>query len=42
MSKEKIKIIEQELLEKSLHPSRVGKWLDYHLDNGGQIYDFEY
>ena len=42
MSKERTKIIEQELMTKALHPSTVSKWLDYHIENGGDICDFEY
>ena len=42
MSKERTKIIEKELMIKALHPSRVSKWLDYYIENGGDICDFEY
>ena len=42
MSKERTKIIEQELMTKALHPYTVSKWLDYHIENGGDICDFEY
>jgi len=42
MSKVRTKIIEKELIIKALHPSRISKWLDYHLANGENIYDFEY
>ena len=42
MSKERTKLIEQELLSKALHPSRISKYLDYYLENGGDIWDFEY
>ena len=42
MSKERTKIIEYELMIKALHPSKVSKWLDYHIKNGGDIWDFEY
>ena len=42
MSKVRTKIIEKDLIIKALHPSRISKWLDYHLTNGGNIYDFEY
>ena len=38
----KMKIIETELLEKALHPSRISNWLDQHLINGKDICDFEY
>lgn len=41
MSKERTKIIYSNLLEKTLHPSRVEKMLNYHLDNGGSFDDFE-
>ncbi len=41
MSKERSKIIYNELTEKAFHPSRVSKWLDYHCENGGTIEDFE-
>jgi len=27
---------------KALHPSRVSKWLDYHIENGGTTWNFEY
>ena len=30
-----------ELMEKALHPSRYGKWLDYHMANGGKVENFE-
>jgi hypothetical protein len=42
MSKTRTKIIKQELITKALHPSRISKWLDYHLENGKDISDFEY
>ena len=42
MSKEKTKIIEQELISKALHPSRISKWLEYHIENGGTTWNFEY
>ncbi len=42
MSKIRIRVIEKELLEKSLHPSRISKWLDYHIQQGKDICDFEY
>ena len=42
MSKERTKLIEQELLSKALHPSRISKYLDYYLENGGDFCDFEY
>ena len=42
MSKERTKLIEQELLSKALHPSKVSKWLEYHIENGGTTWNFEY
>jgi hypothetical protein len=42
MSRQRTNIIAQELMTKALHPSRVSKWLDYHLKNGYDITDFEY
>jgi hypothetical protein len=42
MSKQRTQLIERELIAKALHPSRVSKWLDYHLENGYDIYDFDY
>ena len=42
MSKQRTKIIEKELIAKALHPSRISKWLNYHLENGKDISDFEY
>ena len=42
MSKERTKIIEQELISKALHPYRINKWLDYHIENGGDICNFEF
>ena len=42
MSKHRTKIIEPELLAKALHPSRVSKWLEYHIDQGYDICNFEY
>ena len=36
------KIIEYELMTKALHPSRISKWLEYHIENGGDICNFEY
>jgi len=41
LSKERSKIIYNELLEKAFHPSRVSRWLDYHCENGGTPEDFE-
>jgi len=41
-SEERTTLIYHELLAKALHPDRVSKWLDYHLDNGGDICDFEF
>ena len=42
ISKERTKIIEHELISNALHPSKVSKWLSYHIENGGDICDFEY
>jgi hypothetical protein len=42
MSKERMRIIEQELFAKALHPSRVSQWLDAFLATGGNIWDFIY
>ena len=42
MSKQRTKIIESQLIAKALHPSIISKWLDYHLENGKDIYDFVY
>ena len=41
MSKQRTKIIEHELISKALQPSRINKWLDYHLENGEDICNFE-
>jgi hypothetical protein len=41
MSKVRTRNIYSELLSKALHPSRVEKWLDYHIENGGDIEDFD-
>jgi hypothetical protein len=37
MSKIRSKIIYEELISKAFHPSRVEKWLDYHLKEGRNI-----
>ena len=42
MSINRSKTIYIELISKAFHPSRVSKWLDYHLDNGGEISTFDY
>jgi hypothetical protein len=42
MNIKRSKTIYIELISKAFHPSRVSKWLDYHLDNGGDISTFEY
>jgi hypothetical protein len=42
MSKERTKIIEQELIAKALHPVRVGLWLDAYLLQGNPLHEFEY
>jgi hypothetical protein len=39
-SKERTTFIYHELLAKALHPDKVSKWLDYHLDNGGDLGNF--
>ena len=41
MSINRIKLIYYELIEKMVHPSRVEKWLDYYIENGGNISDFQ-
>ena len=41
-SKERTELIYDELLSVALHPDRVSKWLDNHLDNGGYLDDFEF
>ncbi len=41
MSKARTKLLQDELMEKAFHPSRVSKWLDYHCENGGDVVDFE-
>jgi hypothetical protein len=40
MSKVRVNHFYTELMEKTLHPSRVRKWLDYHCENGGDIDGF--
>ena len=35
------KIIYTELISKALHPTRISKWLDYHLEQGYDITSFE-
>jgi len=42
MSKVRTRIIHDELLAKTLHPSKIETWLEHHLLNGGKIDDFEY
>ena len=42
MSRERNKIINYELIVKALHPSRITKWIQYHLENGKDISDFQY
>ena len=32
----------QELITKALHPDRISNWLDYHIEQGHDINDFEY
>jgi hypothetical protein len=41
MSKTRTKLLQDELMAKAFHPSRVAKWLDYHCENGGDVADFE-
>jgi len=41
MSKSRTKLLQDELMAKAFHPSRVSKWLDYHCENGGTVADFE-
>lgn len=41
-SKERTTLIYHELLSKALHPDKVSKWLDYHLDNGEDLCNFVY
>jgi hypothetical protein len=40
MSNFNTNIIYSELLAKALHPSKIEKWLDYYIANGGNLYDF--
>ncbi len=42
MSKERTRLIYTELISKALHPLRIDKWLQYHIENGGDITDFDY
>ena len=42
MTKIRTKIIYQELISIVFHPDKVKVMLDYHLDNGGTIEDFDY
>ena len=41
MSKARAKKIYYELNPIVMHPSNVQKWLDYHIENGGSVEDFE-
>jgi hypothetical protein len=41
MSKKRDKLIYYEIIEKALHPDRVGKFLDEHLKKGYKIEDFD-
>ena len=41
-SKERTELIYDELLSVALHPDKVVKWLNFHLDNGGDLCDFIY
>ena len=42
MSIKRSRHIYLELIEKAFHPDRVGKWLDYHLEQGKPIETFDY
>ncbi len=42
MSKNRVKIIYSELIEKALKPSRIEEWLDDHIKNGKDISDFDF
>ena len=42
MSKKRTNIIYYELMEKALHPSRVGKWIEYYEENGGTAENFDW
>jgi hypothetical protein len=41
MTKKRTAIIYHELIEKALHPNRIEKFLDYHLEQGYKIEDFD-
>ena len=41
MSKDRTKIIFEELLSKALHPTRVFKWWDYYMEQGGKLENFD-
>jgi hypothetical protein len=42
MSKDRTKIIFEELMSKALHPTRISKWLDYHIEQGMDISTFDF
>jgi len=42
MSKERSKLIYLELISKALNPSRVDKWLEYYIENGGCCENFDW
>lgn len=42
MSKERSQLIYSELIAKAFHPTRVDKWLEYYLANGGCYEDFDW
>jgi hypothetical protein len=42
MSKERSKLIYLELISKAFHPSRIDKWLEYYIENGGCCEDFDW
>ncbi len=41
MSKQRSKIIYEELIAKAFHPSRVEKWSEHHYNNGGDLSNFD-
>jgi hypothetical protein len=41
MSKDRTKIIFEELMSKALHPTRVFKWLDYRIEQGYDVENVE-
>jgi len=42
MSKERSKLIYLELISKAFNPSRVDKWLEYYIENGGCCENFDW